>query len=99
MRPTFHIKARWLTFVKDGPSIFFELDGQGNLVRTNGEIRQYHQIPPQQLMNPPKDTQLEQPGQSDEVINRSNIQEKLPLPKFEQFGGWDEEELWNQSIF
>lgn len=42
-RPAFHIKAHWITIDIDGKSVFYQLDGNGRLIRKNGRIEPHHE--------------------------------------------------------
>jgi hypothetical protein len=45
-RPAYHIRSKWLTIVKDGRLMYFELDKKGNLVSktTHDQITAHHAV-------------------------------------------------------
>ena len=43
-RPTYRVKARWITYDCDNAVAFYELDSKGNLVKDNGKLKLHHTV-------------------------------------------------------
>lgn len=43
-RPTYRVKARWITYECDDAVAFYELDSKGNIVKDHGKMRVHHSV-------------------------------------------------------
>jgi hypothetical protein len=73
-RPSFHIKARWITLDLPSGSYYYQLDDKGNLIQTNREVVPHHFIDAQAETVPTKCSPIAR------MVNLKPMVEEAPAP-------------------